>query len=101
MENEATRDCDGEYLKVEMTIVDEGTIHDHISLMLANPSARVEFEERLGSEIHLLLNNVRADQVYVDSIDFGVLIDGETGQSKLLIEEVRKILLLWWRVSRE
>ena len=53
--------------------------------MLANPSARVEFEERLGSEIHLLLDNVRADQVYVDTIDFGVLIDGRPGQMVQLL----------------
>ena len=99
MEKLATSECDGDYLKVIMTIVDEGTAHDHISLMLANPSSRVEFEQRLGNEIHLLLNNVRAQQVYVDKIDFGVLVNGERkGGATLYGKGEKDLAVVQWRI---
>ena len=81
METPETSDCNGDYLKVVMTMKDDSTVHDHISLMLASPFARVEFEQRLGSEIHLLLNGISAEQVNVDKIDFQVMINGESSES--------------------
>lgn len=100
MEKSATSECDGAYLKVVMTIVDEGTIHDHISLMLANPAARVEFEQRLGSEIHLLLDNVRAQQVNVDTIDFGVLVNGKSGEGGATVygKGEKDLAVVQWRI---
>jgi len=55
----------------------------HLGLMMAIASARVEFEQHLGSEIHLLIETVAPGQVAVDSVTYQHGSAGNVGSARV------------------
>jgi hypothetical protein len=95
--------CGSNYLTVSMDIVDGDLTMNHISLMLAISRSRVTFEKDLQNEIHLWINHLNKDQIYVDNIIYksgGSAIDRATVTFRIMpnvgglsIENTKKVMI--------